>query len=160
MRADLLDRISTLEEEAAREAAVDKSENRDPVAPGIARQIQALEQELADSEVEFTFQALGRRAYAALVTGNPPTEAQKTQAEAQGVPLTYNSDTFPPLLLTASCVAPEGTTLEDMTDLWDNWSDGQLGPMWRACLTANMGSADVGPKSLIASAILGVSGPS
>lgn len=154
MRADLLDEIASLEAHASRAREVDKRENRDPVAPALAERIRQLEDELADSEVTFRFQGLGRRAYAKLVAEHPPTDAQKGDAEAANARAVYNNDSFPPALLAAACVEPEGTTLEDMTDVWENWSEGQVAPMWSACLTANMAAADVGPKSLIASAIL------
>lgn len=154
MRADLLAQIASLEAWAAREQEIDKHENRDPVAPGIAAEIQKLEHDLADSEVEFTFQALGRRDYAKLLADHPPTDKQKADAEAEKHRASYNDDTFPPALMAAACVSPEGSTLADMTDLWENWSEGQVIRLWSTCLSVNMGSADVGPKSQIASAIL------
>jgi hypothetical protein len=154
MRADLLDEISSLEARAEHEREIDKRENRDPVAPGLAEQIQGLEQELTDSEVTFKFQALGRRAYAKLVAEHPPTDEQKAAAVEAGNRSLYNNDTFPPALLAAACIEPADTTYDDMLDVWENWSEGQVAPLWSACLTANMAAADVGPKSQIASAIL------
>jgi hypothetical protein len=154
MRADLLDRITSLEQQAARERAVDKRENRDALAPAIAEQIRELEDQVAASEVEFTFEGIGRRAYAKLVADNPPTAEQKAEAEADERSVSYNPDTFPPRLLAASCVAPEGASIEGMTDVWENWSEGQAAQLWTTCLTANLGGVGVGPKSQIASAIL------
>lgn len=160
MRADLLEQIQGLEQRASREKVIDARENRDAVAPGLAEQIQLLEDELAASEVTFTFRALGRRAYAKLLAEHPPTDEQKADAEENNLRVSYNNDTFPPALLAAACITPEHTTVEDMTDVWENWSEGQVAPLWAACLTANMAGADVGPKSLIASEILGGSAKS
>lgn len=154
MRADLRDEIRVLERQAAREAQVDKWENRAPVAPRLAQRIRELEGELAASEAQFTFVSIGRRPYARLLGEHPPTGEQQAEAEKAGVAgLAYNSETFPPALLAASCVSPGGT-VEDWADVWDTWSDGQLTELWSACLAANKGVADVGPKSLIASEIL------
>lgn len=154
MRADLLDEIETLEAQAEREREVDKRENRDPVAPQIATRIQELEAELADSEVVFTFQAIGKRALNKMVADHPPTDEQKADAEQTGMVAVRNEETFQPALLQASCIAPEGSTAEDWADICENWSLGQFTPLWQACLLATFGGADVGPKSLIASEIL------
>jgi hypothetical protein len=154
MRADLVDEISVLEQQARRERDIDARENRDPVAPRLAERIRELDDQLAASEVAFTFRGIGRRAYQALIAAHPPTDEQQASARDAGVVLSYNPDTFPPALLAAACILPEGATLADMTDIWETWSEGQASQLWTAVLTANMGSADVGPKSLIASEIL------
>lgn len=154
MRADLVDELARLEVLAAREQATDRVENRDPVAPGIATQIRELEAQMIASEVQFTFQALGRRDYAKLLADNPPTDEQKREADEDDRTLQWNPDTFPPQLLAASCIAPAGATVERFTDIWENWSEGQVSQLWNTCLTTNMAGAGAGPKSQIASAIL------
>lgn len=153
MRADLIDEIAQLEERIGRERKADEWENRDPVAPQLAARIRELEDELAASEVVFTFRAIGRRDYAKLITDNPPTDEQKAEAESAGFVLPFNPDTFYPALMHAMCVSPV-STLEDWLDVWDNWSDGQVAQLRQACLNTQQGSVDVGPKSVIASAIL------
>lgn len=160
MRADLPDQIAQLEAAAKRAAEVDKWENRLPVALQLAERIQELEQELADSEVLFTFRALGRGEGRALVAEHPPTEEQQEQAALEGRRLAWNPDTYPPALIAASCIAPAGITLEHATEVWQEWSEGQVAQLWQACLAVNAGSVDVGPKSEIASAILTGSKPS
>lgn len=157
MRADLVDEIKDLERQAKREKAIDERENRDPVAPGIAERIQELEDELAESEVAFTFQSIGQRATAKLLGDNPPTDQQKADAEDNGVVLAFNTDTYPPQLLAATCIS-HSSTVEDWSDIWETWSTGQVSQLWAACLATNQGSADAGPKSLIASEILAASG--
>jgi hypothetical protein len=153
MRADLVDEIKELERQAKRERAIDDRENREPVAPGLAVRIQELEDQVADSEVAFTFESIGQRATAKLLADNPPTDEQKAQAEENGVSLAFNPDTYPPQLLAATCVS-HTSTVEDWTDIWETWSTGQVTQLWAACLATNQGSADAGPKSLIASEIL------
>lgn len=159
MRADLADEIGRLEDQIGREQRVDERENRDAVAPQLAKQVRELEDELAASEVEFVFRAIGRRDYAKLLTDNPPNDEQKAEAEAGGFMLAFNPDTFPPALMAAMCVTP-ASTLEDWADIWENWSDGQTQQLWQTCLKTQQGSVDVGPKSLIASAILDASAKS
>lgn len=160
MRADLFAEITALEVQAKREREIDERENREPVAPGIAHRIMGLEEELRDSEVEFRFRALGRRRYNELLADHPPTDKQKQEAADADAVLAYNPDTFPPLLLAASCVEPTDMDVDDWSDIWENWSEGQVGPLWRTCLAANMGGTDAGPKSQIASAILNASAKS
>lgn len=154
MRGDLLAEIGRLEAEAQQAAAIDQVENRDPVAPALAERILQLQDELRASEVEFVFHGIGRKAKAELEREHPPTPEQQTKAEEDGLKLLWNGDTFPPALLAASCVAPEGFDLEAATEVWDEWSEGQAKPLWQACLVANVAGSDVGPKSPIASAIL------
>lgn len=159
MRADLPDQIGRLELEARREKAVDDRENREPVAPGIARQIQDLEAELAASEEAFTFEALSRGTARELVAEHPATEDQQKEAAAEGRRLQWNPDTYPPALIAASCITPR-LTVEDAVEIWDGWSDGQVAQLWSGCLSVNAGTVDVGPKSQIASDILTGSAPS
>lgn len=159
MRADLVDEISTLEARMMRERQIDLRENRDPVAPQLAAQIREMEDELAASEVAFTFRSIGRRPHAKLVADNPPTDEQKKEAVAGDYVLNYNPDAFPPALLAASCVTPTGS-VEHWAAIWESWSDGQVSQLWQACMATQAGAADVGPKSLIASEILGGSAKS
>lgn len=154
LRSDLADRIEQLEEQARREHKIDERENRDPLAPKLAEQIQQLEAELAESEREFVFEAIGRRPYLKLIADHPPTDEQKADAEESGAIAQYDAETFSPALLAASCVEPPGATLETMTRIWNEWSAGQVSRLWSTCLAANLGSADAGPKSVIASEIL------
>lgn len=154
MRGDLLDEIEALELQARAAAIADEKLNRDPEAPAIAERIQELEVELEESVVEFKFRAVGRRLEADLLAQHPPTDAGRAKAEAEGVTAQWNQDTYPPALMAAACVEPPDATVEDFAHLWENWSKGQLTPLWAACLKANMGAADAGPKSAIASAIL------
>jgi hypothetical protein len=82
-----------------------------------------------DERVTFTFKALGRHEWLALVKAHPPTDEQQAeyeQAQAElGIPsdkyqrLEYNAETFPVALMAACCVHPE-MTVEQAQALWDS----------------------------------------
>lgn len=152
LRGDLLDEVERLEADMRREAEIDKWQNRDPVALQIAKAIQVLEEQARESEVEFTFEALGRGEYAKLIAAHRPTAAQK---ELYGEYLEWNADTFPPALLAASCAEPAelAGNLAEWTEIHTTWSNGQVTRIWNTCVLANAGVADT-PKSLEASEAL------
>ncbi len=160
MRADLLDEIRQLEEQIQREKEIDKRENRVPVAVGLARRIQELETELADSEVLFVFEGIGAGKLTELIADHPATDEQKLQAEADGMRATRNEQTFQPALLALSCIEPSGMSGIDVwNEIRGEWSMGQFTPLWQACLLANFGAGERGPKSVIASETLSDSKP-
>lgn len=158
LRGDLMDEVARLEEEMRREAETDKWETRreGPVAPQIARQIQALEAEARESEVLFMFEGLGQGALALLQAQHPATPAVRKKL---GLPdsqeLEYNPETFPPALMAASCVAPEELKgdVEEWTEIHQTWSQGQVTYLWGTCMAANAMVAET-PKSERASEIL------
>lgn len=151
LRGDLMAEIESLEQRFLAERADDAKENREPRHPATAEQILALQQEMADSEVEFRFRGIGRRAYRELLRAHPPTAAQKAEADDAKMMLLFDFDTFPPALMAASCLAPQPVTVEGFQTIWDEWSEGQTAELWRACLAVNQGSAETPPKSLTAS---------
>ena len=126
----------------------------------LAETIQRLEAECERSSVTFRFRGLGRRKHSDLVAAHPPTEEQAAELAKVGMSAMVNSESFPPALVAASCVEPEGITLEAATDAFETWSEGQWTLLWRACLAANQGSSDPGPKSSIARDVLRGSAPS
>lgn len=158
------DDAERLDAELARVRDEDERHNRLPQAPALAERIQQLEQQVRDSEVEFTFEGLGRRKYQLLMEAHPATEAQEAMAETK---LAYNLATFPPALMAACCVEPaelhsgvdeQGNLLDEKAlaewvEIHDEWSPGQVGRLWRACQQANGGAVEP-PKSHLASVIL------
>jgi hypothetical protein len=152
LRGDLVDLVDRLEEDMRREADVDTRENRIPVAPQIAEQIRAAEDEARLSQVVFRFEGLGRGAFAKLQAEHPPTDAQ---LETVGRDLEFNPETFPPALMAATCVAPEELrgNVAEWTEINDGWNLGQTQRIWGACLAANMVVATA-PKSEYASEVL------
>lgn len=87
----------------------------------------------------FTFQGLGRSAFARLLAEHPPTEAAMQKAAAAGQPPSdYNPATFAPALIAASCLLPT-LTEQDVLDLYDDpaWNDDELGSIFAAALAVN-----------------------
>jgi hypothetical protein len=154
LRQDLVARHVELDAALTTAITDDARYNRTPQAPGLARQLRDLEDETEAAKVEFRFRAIGRRAWADLMWKHPPTKDQ-TRYEKR---LDHNPETFPVAAMTASCVKPEGMTLEAMQRLERSLNDTQFKLLWVACLEANTGMD--APKSVAAGAILRVNGGS
>jgi hypothetical protein len=154
--SDLVLEIERLEEQLARETRLDETTNRVAVAPQIAADIMALREQAKAAEVEFVFASIGRRAYSDLIRSHPATDEQ---SEAAGARLLWNTDSFPPALLAASCVEPSGTDLAWWLRMYDQWGTGQVARLWQACLAAQGGVVEV-PKAEAASAMTSASAPS
>lgn len=146
-------------DEAARLAAElprvqddDARHNRDPQAPEVARRIDELERRARESEVVFSFEGIGRAAYQRMIEAHPATPEQE---ETAGQKLSFNSDTFPPALMAASCVEPAELRgdLDEWTEIHDEWSTGLVACLWNAALQANA-RVNEAPKSRLASTIL------
>jgi hypothetical protein len=155
LRGDLLDEVELLEEHLRREQEKDEWENREPVAPKIAAQIQELEAEARESETVFKFEGLGQGEFAVLQAAHPATEeVRKKLGLPEDQSLEWNPETFPPALMAASCIEPlelKGN-VEEWTEIQQTWSNGQVNRLWGACLSANMMVAET-PKSARASEI-------
>lgn len=159
LASDLADEHDRLGDQLVQARIDDERENRDAVAPQIARRMEDLAEALRASEVTFTFQAMGRSAYRRLMLEHPPTREQQETAGEFGVGrLEHNNDTYPPALLKACCIGvmdADGEVVDvgtiDWVDLWDTWSHGQTQRLWRACVAANTAVADA-PKPVAGSA--------
>jgi hypothetical protein len=153
LRGDLLDEVERLEEQMKREEETDEWNNRTPVAPQVAKQIKALEDEARLSEVEFVFEGIGRGEYAKLLASHKPSKAQEDEFGSAN--LMWNPETFPPALMARSCVEPAELkdNLAEWTEINESWSMGQVSRIWGCCLDANSLVAD-SPKSALASAAL------
>jgi hypothetical protein len=152
MRADLLDQIDQLEQELVEVRGEDERNNRVALAPHIAEQIRELEDAAKASEVRFSFQGLGRGAFAKLHAEHPVSDADKAEF---GDAADFNPRTFPPALMAASCIEPAELrgNLAEWTQIHDEWSEGQVMRIWATCMAANAGVA-APPKSAIASEVL------
>lgn len=155
LAADLLEAHDELEEQLQAAKAYDALHNEPDTAPGVARQIEAVEAEMKATEEKFTFRAIGRGKYARLVAEHPPTDAQKEKAGEANTTAVYNEDTYPPALMAASCIRPAEIAgdIEEWTEIHESWGFGQVSRLWRACLAANNGVAET-PKSVAASVVL------
>jgi len=112
--------------------------------PGLAlaEQIAAARERMKESEVEFTFRALGAKAWSDLVAMHPG----KTDEDA------WDTDSLAPALVAASAVDPE-MTREDLDQLFEGLNMGQRQELMDAAWQVN-GEATSIPFSLHASAIL------
>ena len=142
--------IQRLEEQLAVEMVRDENENRAAVAPGIAARILELQAEAKASEVEFVFKGIERLIYSDLLRAHPPTKEQNEQA---GGVLAWNTDTFPPALMTLAAVSPTGTDAAWWTRKYNQWTAGQIQRVWSACMAAQGGVVDV-PKAIAASELI------
>jgi hypothetical protein len=117
-----------------------------PKREATAQRLVEIEEEIADSTIEFRFQAIGHRAWADLLRAHPPTKAQR---EADKL-IDYNPEMFPYEAIAASCADPK-MTVEDVrrfeaspsTDV-QAWME-----LWSSCISANV--VATAPKSLAAS---------
>lgn len=107
----------------------------------LAERIQALQQQMREAEVTFTFKALGAKAWSDLVAQHPG----KTRDEA------FDADTLAPALVAASAVDP-AMTAEQVADLFEQLNHGQREALLGAAWTVNSEATSV-PFSLLASAI-------
>lgn len=108
----------------------------------IAEQIAAARERMREAEVEFTFRALGAKAWSDLVAQHPG----KTADEA------WDAETLAPALVAASAVDPVMTS-EQVDELFESLNNGQRDELIAAAWQVN-GEATSVPFSLAASAIL------
>lgn len=100
----------------------------------------AAKAELEESSQTFTFKSIGRRAYEELMLDHAPTKDQIAEAKktAGGGEPAFNTDTFPPALIFASCIDPM-LTEEDVKEIWegDSWSQNETTTLFVTALDAN-----------------------
>lgn len=83
------------------------------------------------TEVTFTMRAVGRAVFRDLVETHPKGDDDVPLAQ-------WNSNTFPPALIAASCVSPPMSEAEAV-ELWSDpaWSQGELRNLFDAALDVN-----------------------
>lgn len=118
-----------------------------PAARDLADRIVALEAQMAEAEVEFVFNGLGRGRWRKLLADYPPSE----QDRATG--LDFDPNTFPFAAMTEALEEPAFTAEELRSLLDDVLSEIQFQVLWAACLKANVGSGVSRPESPAAHAI-------
>ncbi|MFE1358859.1 hypothetical protein [Streptomyces harbinensis] len=112
----------------------------------IAERIQALREEMQESEVTLTFRALGARAWSDLVAQHPSTR----EGEA------WDPEALAPALVAASAAEPEMTP-EQVAELFEALNHGQREQIIGAAWAVNGEPTSV-PFSLLASATLAARG--
>ena len=147
LRADLLARHSELKRAHADAIRDDFSSNDGPQAPRIMEELRELEAEIADSQIVFTFEALGGHRYKRLRAAHPPTKEQRREG------YDFNPGTFPAALLAACSIDPQMDE-DQARELEDRLSDGQFTKLWNTAITLNVGD-DAAPKSVLPSVLAG-----
>ena len=132
LNAQLAADMSSLNRQIMIEDRKDQRENRSPVAPGLRKQLEALEAEALESTVRFVFQDLGRKRFEDLYKSFPPTDEQKEEGMA------WNPDEFGPALMAASAIEPK-MSLDEANEIYDNWASAEVGVLVTTALNANMG---------------------
>lgn len=85
-------------------------------------------------------QGIGRLQYGRILEEHPATPEQvKTAEERKIQPPDYNPETFAPAIIQASLVEPE-LTLEQVTELFDTWNQGEMMRVFFAAIEVNTGS--------------------
>ncbi len=121
--SDLANEIQLKEQELAQMRVRKDRSLADGVGP-LQSELDALYEKAADIAVTFTFTDIGRKVFDELILGHPPTKEQKDRmAEMGGGILDFNIDTLPPALLALTASDPE-MTLEEATEIFDNWGSG------------------------------------
>ncbi len=110
----------------------DAKENRTPVAPGLYKQIEELRDSAKDVTATFVFEDLGRKRFEDLWKTCPPTDEQREEGYE------WDPDAFGPLIIATACIQPE-LTLEEATDMYDNWSTAEAEILLMTAINVNMG---------------------
>ncbi|OLT24420.1 hypothetical protein BJF79_13845 [Actinomadura sp. CNU-125] len=150
LRGDLAVEFERLETDLAE--AREAEERDDSLAAGgqareIAEQIEDLRQTMQDHTHTFRLRALPRKKWRDLLEEHPPREDNAADTQF-GV----NNATFPTVLIAASCLDPVMTE-QQVDQLFEVLTEGQMLELYGAALALNRGSVNV-PKSGLASAIL------
>ena len=117
-------------------------------AAGIARSIQALQEEMREHTEIFKFRGLARRKYRDLVVAHPPTDEQVEKNPEVDV----NWDTFGVALIATCCYSHEMSE-EEVGELVDELTAAQYGSLFTAAQAVNVIGLDI-PNSYTASAVL------
>ena len=112
---------------------------KDP-SEALAKRIKAARERMRKSEAEFTFRAMGDKAWSDLIAAHPGGKGQS-----------FDPATFPKALVAAACVDPV-MTVEQTTELFEVLNQGQRDELWQAAFEVNTEATSV-PFSVSASAI-------
>ena len=134
LRGDLLSQHRELEAELA-------AARRE--APRIAQLIRDLEDQMDAESVEFTFTAIGQRAWTNLIAEHPSEDPNYM----------FDRVTFPIAAVAASCSEPK-ISPEKAEALFNVLNVEQWGTLWAACWDANVEGVSI-PFSAAASVVLG-----
>lgn len=98
----------------------------------------------------------GRRAFEQLIAEHPPSDDDHDDArKAIGRPealARWHADTFTPALIAACCADP-ALTVEQATEMYEEWTDGEISEIFAAAIAVSQGTrqVDLGKASRAAS---------
>ena len=109
----------------------------------LVAEVDGAETAVRESTVTVVIRQIGRKRYDALIDAHPPTDDEKAEAVKAGLePPPYNAETFAPALISASCAEPL-MTVEQVQELFDEWSTGEINELFAAALAVNTGRRTV-----------------
>jgi hypothetical protein len=142
-----------------RAVARDEALGGDPVAPGLARQLQDAETRADASRVQITFTAIPHTEYKALVDLYPATAEQLARQAAAGEEQwPFEADRFAPVLVRAQMTDPLPPDEEEFLVFWNALSDGQMRQMWLTALGVQMQITAISPRSELAAGLTRTTG--
>lgn len=91
------------------------------------------------NSIPFTFRAMGRTNYEAMVADHPPTQKQISEARRKKEQLPpFDADTFVPTLISKSLINPE-LSYEQVVELMndESWNGAEWNTLWLTALEVN-----------------------
>ena len=151
----LVKKHAELEREVIERSQGSMSLAGDNTARQMAEGLQELERRIDEQTRTYSFRAVSRRRWRALMAEHPPTKEHRDQGAD------FNPETFPVAAIAACCVEPK-LTPDEVQALEDDpeFSTGDFEMLWNGCLAANLGVVNDTPKSVLATAILRTNGAS
>lgn len=121
---------------AARDS--DRLSNTPDQAPKIQAKIDRLVKKSESTIEMFVFKSIGRFRYDELVSAHPPTKERKKAGDD------FNADTFPPVLVSESCIDPE-FPLEDAIEIFSDpdWNGAELRKLFFGALDVNTETGEI-----------------
>lgn len=135
-RDDLVGRIRDMEGRVREALAYDEDHNASDTAPAVKAELEQLVADYEAGQVEFTFRSLPHDQWMDLHSKHPPTDADKAMGRD------YDGVNFPIAAMAASCVKPEGVTVDKIRDLASVLAHGPFQALFEACMAANLAVED------------------
>ncbi len=138
MDGEIADQIEKMRQEHTAARDHDRVSNQSDTAPAIQKKIDAMIKKAVKSIEVFTFRSIGRFAYDEMVGQHPPSKDQKKDGAD------FNTDTFPPHLVSASCIDPE-IPIEDALEIFSDpdWNGAELRSLFFGALDVNRELGDI-----------------
>lgn len=143
---ELEDARKTRDVSAARAAVRQNDTEAQAQAWEAEEKVLRLEQRLRDEDAVayFTFQAIGRAAYEAIVAAHPASAEQRIKLKRLGLKddivgqVAWDEETFPPAIV-AACLVEPNLTEDEVVALWrsDCWNQAELSKLVIAAIKIN-----------------------